>query len=711
MPCPRAVPLTLFLTLAACTASRKEPAAPARVEGSQGATLSTRAAAAPAASGGQAARGVDTAAMDRAVSPGDDFYGFANGTWQRTAEIPPDRAGTGAFLRVFQVVEARNRAIVEEAARSDAPEGSDARRVGDLFASFMDEAGVEAKGADPVRPELARIAAIGDARALASELGGLVRADVDVLNCTNLVTSRPLGLWVEQDLRDPTRNAAYILQGGLGLPDRSYYLDPAPRFAELRAKYTAHLGALLGLAGIADARAAAAQVVAFETRLARTHGTREDAGDVAKGYNPWTRADLERKAPGMDWTAFLAAAGLDRQPVLVVWQPTAIAGLAALVKSEPLSTWKAYLTARALDRAAPFLSKPFTNAWFAFHGTALTGTPSQPERWKRGVATVNGAVGEAVGRIYVQRYFPAEAKAEIQTMVENIRTAFGRRIDALAWMAPETKRQAREKLAVLQVGIGYPDRWKDLSGLRIVRGDLLGDVGRARLAEYRRNLAKLGQPPDRGEWCMLPQEVNAVNLPVRNALEFPAGFMEPPFYDRASTAAAKYAAVGAVIGHEISHSFDDQGALFDAQGKLRNWWTPADLKHFEDAGAKLVAQYGAYRPFPDLAVNGKLTLGENIADLAGLAAAYDAWRASLGGAPAPTVDGLTGDQQFFLSFAQTWQTKQREAALRRRILTDGHAPGQYRALTVRNLDPWYPAFAVKPGQALHLEPAERVRVW
>jgi len=661
-----------------------------------------------------AAHGVDPAAMDRSAVPGDDFYAFANGNYLRTAEIPADRSTTSAFLRVFEVVEKRNRTIVEETARGDAPAGSDARKVGDLYATFMDEAAIEAKGLDPLRPELARIAAIADARGLAAHLGGLVRADVDAINCTITATDRPLGLFVEQDLNEPSRNTAYLMQGGLGLPDKAYYLDDTPRFAELRAKYQAHLATMLGLAGSAsgaDAQARAARVLAFETRLARTHASREDTGDVAKANNPVTRAELEARAPGLDWAAFLGAAGLDRQPGFVLWQPTAVSGLAALAASEPLSTWKEYLTARALERAAPLLSKALADEAFAFNGTALSGTPQQPARWKRGLGVVDAALGEAVGRIYVQRHFPPEAKAEVEGMVENIRKAFGQRIDALDWMTPETKARAKAKLAVIEVGIGYPDRWKDFSGLEIVKGDLLGDVERTARFEYRRNLRKLGQAPDRGEWCMLPHTVNAVNLPARNALNFPAGFMEPPFFDRSATPAVKYAAVGSVIGHEISHSFDDQGGLFDEQGRLRNWWTPADLEHFHAAAARLVEQYGRYRPFPDLAVNGKLTLGENIADLAGLAAAYDGWRASLGGKPAPVVDGLSGDQQFFVSFAQTWQAKFREPALRRRILTDGHSPGQYRALTVRNVDGWYEAFGVKPGQALFLAPEERVRVW
>lgn len=666
------------------------------------------ASALPAASTGRA---VDVAAMDRSKRPGDDFYAYANGTFLRDAVIPPDRASTGSFLRVFEVVEGRTRALVEEAAGSQAAAGSDAWKVGALYRAFMDQAAIEARGLDPVRPELARIAALKDSRALAAHLGGLVRADVDAINCTNPTTDRPLGLWVEQDLNEPRRTTAYLMQGGLGLPDRAYYLEEGPRFVELRTKYQEHLATMLSLAGLKDAPARAARVVAFETKLARTHASREDTGDVQKGNNPVTRAQLEAKAKGLDWKAFLGAAGLERQPAFILWQPSAVVGLAALVKSEPLGTWRDYLTARALERAAPFLPKAFDDASFAFHGTVLNGTPEQSARWKRALAVVDGALGEVVGRLYVAKHFPPEAKAEVKAMVENVRAAFGRRIDALDWMSAPTKARAKEKLAILEVGIGYPDRWRDFSGLELVEGDLVGNVERAGLFQYKEALAKLGKQPDRGEWCMLPHTVNAVNLPVRNALNFPAGFMEPPFYDRSASLAAKYAAVGAVIGHEVSHSFDDQGAQFDAEGRLRSWWTPEDLAHFQAAGEKLVAQYSGYRPFPDLAVNGKLTLGENIADLAGLAAAYDGWRAALGSAPAPILDGLTGEQQFFVSYAQTWQSKAREESLRRRIATDGHAPGPYRALTVRNLDAWYAAFGVQPGQALYLAPEERVRVW
>jgi putative endopeptidase len=685
--------LSITALLASCAATRPAP----------GPTAPTATTA--------SASGIDLAGLDRATIPGNDFYGYANGAWQKTAVIPPERAYAGPFLDVVDTVSARTRAIDEDAARAAAPAGTEQQQVGDYYASFMDEAGIEAKGLAPLRSTLARVAAIADKTALASELGGSIRADVDALNATDFYTDHVLGLWVEQDLNVPTRNAAYLLQGGLGLPDCSYYTEEPARFVELRARYRAHLSAMLSLAGFADADARAGRVLELETRLARTHASRTDSVDVARANNPWTRADFDARAPGLDWSAFLGAAGLDRQAAFIAWHPGAVTGLAALVQGAPLETWKEYLTVRALEHAAPFLPKAFVDERFRFYGTTLNGTPRLLERWKRGTAFTDQALGDAVGKVYAARYFPPEARRELQGMVAQLLAAFGRRIDRLDWMAPATKVQAKAKLATLRVGIAYPDRWRSYAGLEVVRGDALGNAWRAELFEYRRALSKLALPPDRAEWVMLPQTVNAVNLPVRNALNFPAGFLEPPFYDRAANPAVKFASIGAVIGHEISHSFDDQGALFDASGKLSNWWTREDLAHFEAAGARLVAQFDAYRPFPDLSINGKLTLSENIADLAGLAVAYDGWRASLQGAPARVVDGLTGDQQFFLAYAQTWRTKEREEALRESIQTNGHAPGSYRAQTVRNLDAWYGAFGARPGQALYLAPAERVRVW
>jgi putative endopeptidase len=397
--------------------------------------------------------------------------------------------------------------------------------------------------------------------------------------------------------------------------------------------------------------------------------------------------------------------------VIVAWHPRAIAGLSALVASEPLDVWKDWLTFHAIDRNAAVLPRAFLDERFAFHGRTLSGIPQIAERWKRAVDATGAALGEAVGQLYVERYFPPQAKESVREMVSNIVAAFDRRIGQLDWMSPATKAKAREKLKTLQVGVGYPDKWIDYSGLEVVRGDAFGNYQRAALFEYRRNLARLGRPSDKTEWAMTPQTVNAVNLPLQNAINFPAAILQPPFFDPAAPAAVNYGAIGATIGHEISHSFDDQGALFDAQGRLANWWTKEDFAHFEASGAQLAAQYDQYMPFPGLHVNGKQTLSENIADLAGLAAAYDAWRMSLGGARAPSEGGFTGEQQFFLAYAQSWRSKTREPQLRQQIITDGHAPDAYRAATVRNLDAWYPAFAVKPGQRLFLAPENRVRVW
>jgi predicted metalloendopeptidase len=558
---------------------------------------------------------------------------------------------------------------------------------------------------------LDRIAKIADKQALSRRLGAELRADVDPLNNTNFYTDHVLGLWVEQDLDDPSRQAPYLLQGGLGMPDRSYYLDEDAPKAELRTKYQAHVTAMLRLAGIRDAESKGAKIVAFEKRLAAVHVSREDSEDITKANNRWTRTDFGTRAKGLDWNAFFESAGLSGQATFVVWHPSAVTGLAALVKSEPLALWKDYLTARALDHAAKFLPKAFVDEHFAFYDKAMRGVAAPLPRWKQAIQRTNDALGYAVGKVYVERFFPEESKRAVEALVQNVVAAFGRRIDALAWMAPTTKAKAKEKLSTLKVGVAYPDVWRSYADLDVVRGEALANFERAELFEYHRTLQKLSHPVDRGEWVMLPQVVDAVNLPVRNALNFPAGILVPPFFDAAATAAANYGNTGATIGHEISHSFDDQGAQFDAQGRVANWWTPEDLARFQASGAALAAQFSAYRPFPDVAVNGKQTLSENIADLAGLAVAYDAWRTSLGGDPAPMQDGLTGDQQFFLAYAQSWQSKVREETQRLRLATDAHAPGAFRAATVRNLDPWYDAFGVKAGDALYVAPAFRVRVW
>ena len=668
-------------------------------------------AAFPESGPAETAPGIDLDGIDRSVAPGDNFFAYANGTWLKTTEIPADRSSYGIGSMLEELTSQRTAALIKEAASGPAPAGSEARKIADYYASYMDDAAIEAKGLRPLEPALDRIAGIADKQALARAIGGTLRADVDVLNNTNFHTGNLFGLWVAQDLDEPAKYSPFLLQGGLGMPDREYYLDPSPRMAEIRSKYQAHIAAVLKLAHVADAEAKAARIFDLEHSIAGTHRGRAESEDVVRGNNHWTRQDFEKNAPGLDWSAFFAEAGLGREPVFVVWQPSAVTGISALVAAQPLETWKDYLVFRAIERASAFLPKAFGDEAFAFYGQVLTGTPKQRDRWKRGVAATNAALGEAVGKLYVRRYFPAQEKARAQEMVRNLMEAFRQRIDRLDWMAPETKARAKAKVATLKVGVGYPDKWRDYSGLEIVRGDVLGNAERAGLFEYRRNLKKLGQPIDRDEWVMTPQTVNAVNLPVMNAMNFPAAILQPPYFDSARTAAMNYGATGATIGHEVSHSFDDQGALFDETGRLHNWWTREDFAHFQAAAAALVKQYDGYRPFPDLAVNGKLTLSENIADVAGLAAAYDAYRLSLGGKEAPVVQGLSGDKQFFLAFTQSWRQKIREPALRQRILTDSHAPGEYRADTVRNLDAWYDAFDVKPGEKLYLAPAGRVHIW
>ena len=653
--------------------------------------------------------GFDISGMDRNIVPGDNFFEFANGTWVKHTEIPPDRSSYNSFAVLTEKALARTRAIIEETAANKSASG-EARKIGDYYTAFMDEAGIEAKGVAPMKPELDAITAIADKPALARAIGQTVRADVDLLNSTDFYTDRLFGLWVSQHLDKPTQYAPYLLQGGLGMPDRDFYLQ-AGRFVALRTAYQAHIAKVLSLAGIADSDAKAARILTLETDIARVHATQEETNDVKKGANYWGRADFAVKAPGLDWNAFFDGAGLQQPAEFIVWQPKAVTGIAKLIGSQPLDTWKEYLAFHALDGASPTLPKPFADENFAFYGTTLNGTPQQQERWKRAVTAVDHALGEAVGKIYVQRHFSAATKARADEMVKNILAAFDKRIDAVAWMTPQTKARAKAKLAGLKVGMGYPDVWRNYSALEIRPDDALGNAERASLFEYQRNLAHLGKPVDHGEWFLLPQEVNALNVPLENRLIFPAAILEAPFFDALADDAVNYGAIGSVIGHEISHSFDSSGALFDETGRMANWWTPADFKRFEAAGAALAAQYDGYHPFPDAAVNGKLTLGENIADVAGLATAYDAFKLSQAGKPAITLEGFTPDQRFFLGFAQNWRSKAREAALRNTLMTNVHAPGLFRSETVRNQDAWYPAFDVKPGQQRYLAPDKRVKVW
>jgi predicted metalloendopeptidase len=656
------------------------------------------------------AAGIDLAGMDTSVAPGDDFNAYANGGWIKATPIPADKPSYGIGEILVDETRKRTLALIQEAAQAGSAASGDTRKIADFYASFMDEAAIEAKGIAPLKPQFDTIAAIADRHDLARVLGGNLRADVDPLNDTNFETRNLLGVWVTQGLTDPSHSFPYLLQGGLGMPDRDYYLSTTPHMAELRKQYRAHMAATFKLAGFDDPEARAARVFALETKMAAVHATRVESEDV-NGVVSWKREELPAKAPGLDWAALLDAAGLKDAPVFMIWHAKAVPGLSALAAAEPLDSWKDWLRFHAVERAANLLSKPFVDERFNFAGRALSGIPELRPRWQRGVDYTNQALGEAVGRLYVERYFPPETKAKVQAMVGDLVKAFGKRIDALTWMSPETKAKAKQKLETLKVGVGYPDRWQDYAGLEIVKGDALGNAQRADLFEYRRQLAKLHQPVDRDEWWMTPQTVNAVNLPLQNALNFPAAILQSPYFDAHADAAHNYGSMGAIIGHEISHSFDDQGSQFDAAGRLANWWTKQDFDHFKAAGEALAAQFDAYRPFPDLAVNGHQTLSENIADVAGLLAAYDAYRLSLSGQPDVVKDSLSGDRRFFVSFAQSWRSRIRDAALRTEISTDGHAPEQYRADTVRNLDAWYDAFPVAPSQKLYLAPKDRVRVW
>ena len=666
--------------------------------------------AAPLTAQQRAATGLDVAGMDTTVRAGVDFYRFANGGWNRTTEIPADRSSVTAGLATTQRARAQLAALIRQDAATSAGSG-DRRRIGAFYTAFLDTAALATRGMSPIRPLLDSIAKIGDATTLARFFGAHLRADVDVLNSGAMHTENVFGLWVDADFDQPTRTAAILLQGGTALPDRSYYIDSSAKMSSIRAAYRAHVGRMLAMAGVRDTASMADAVLALETKLARVHWSQEDSWEPVKGNNHWARADFPTKAPGLQWEEFFRAAHLADVDTLVAWQPSAIVGISALVATEPLASWRALLTYHAVMHRAAELPPAVDREFFDFFGRTLTGAPQQASRTDRAVDATNAALGYAVGRDYVARYFPASAKVRVQRMVTNIVAAFNRRIDALSWMAPSTRAEAKAKLRTLRVGIGYPDRWPTYDGLRLAADDGYGNAERVERFQYAQAIAALGKPLDRAAWVMTPQTVNAVNMPQRNALNFPAAILQRPYFDPERSDAMNYGAIGTIIGHEVSHSFDNLGAAFDSRSRLRNWWTPSDSAHFAEVTGQLARQFDAYRPFPDAGVNGRLTLAENIADLAGITAAYDAWRASLGGKPAPVVGGLTGDQQFFISYAQNWRAKFREPALRRLLLTNGHAPGFYRALTVRNLDAWYDAFGVRQGDSLYLTPAERVRIW
>ncbi|MFL6747923.1 MAG: M13 family metallopeptidase [Sphingomicrobium sp.] len=657
------------------------------------------------------ASGLNLAAMDKSVKPGDDFYAYANGNWMKTTEIPADRSSVGGFFIADQQREKNARALLDGILQSNPAAGSDEARIRDYYNAYLNTDAIDKAGMAPAKADLDAIARIGDKRALSAAIGSTLRADVDPLNATNFSTDNLFGIFVTQGLSTPGEQIPYILQGGLGMPEREYYLSSSADMAGLRTKYRAYVETVMKEAGNADPKAAADRIIALETKIANAHVTRAESEDFAKGAKIWTRAELEKNAPGLDWAALLGAAQLGSVPKFQAYHAGSIPRLAALVGSEPLDAWKDWLAFHTLNQQAPVLPKAIRDASFAFNGTALGGATEQRPRDALALNSVGNNLQDAVGKAYVAKYFPPESKTEIQGMVDKIKSAFATRVQALDWMAPSTKQEALKKVETIVVGVGYPDSWRDYSSLTISPTDAYANLKNAGLYEYRHQLAKIGKPMDRAEWWMPPQLVNAVNLPVQNALNFPAAILVRPFFDPKADAAFNYGAIGGVIGHEISHSFDNNGALFDSTGRLRNWWTPADFSRFQQSGDALAKQYDSYEPFPGLHVNGKLTLGENIADVAGLQAAYEAYRASLNGKEAPVLDGLTGDQRFFIAYAQSWATKMRDEALKARIATDGHAPGNYRALTVRNIDAWYKAFNVQPGDKLYLAEDKRVKVW
>jgi putative endopeptidase len=648
--------------------------------------------------------GFDLKGMNAQVSPGSSFYEYGNGTWLKTTPIPDDKSNYGMFTVLGDRSEERTKEIITNA---NAKQGAEGKKIADYYQTFMDEKTIEAAGMKPLKASLAKIAKIKDAK-------GLVLQFAD--NARHFSTS-PFVTAVTQDEKAPETHIANIAQGGLGLPDRDMYDVKAAQFEPLRVGYKKYIASMLTLLGEKDAEKRAGDIYALEEKIAAVHWTRTQNRDPQKTYNKLTIDELVKLAPDVEWKVWLGATGLGKVKTVNVNQPTAVTGIAALVKSEPLTVWKDYLTLHAASEAAPFLSKTFVDTQFDFYGKTLTGTPQIEERWKRGVHGVTGSMGEAVGKLYVGKYFTPATKAAADALVKNLLVAMGQRLDALAWMGPETKAKAKAKLATYNPKIGYPKKWRDYSKLVVKKGDALGNAERAAAFEYDRLLAKLGKPVDRDEWGMTPMTVNAYYNPVLNEIVFPAAILQPPFFDANADDAVNYGGIGAVIGHEISHGFDDQGSQYDATGKLENWWTKDDETKFRAATSKLVAQYNTYCPFPAKdgkpaqCVKGELTLGENIADLAGLTVAYNAYQLSLGGKPAPIIDGLTGDQRFFLGWAQVWRRLYRDQELANRLVTDPHSPSEFRTSVVRNLDAWYDSYKVSAGQKLYLPADQRVKIW
>ncbi len=650
--------------------------------------------------------GLDLAAIDPTIAPGDDFYRHTNNGWLKNASIPADRSAYGGALR--ETTESRTRDIMESAGRLGTANG---RKIADYYRAWTDEAVLDRRGLEPVKPELARIAAVTTPAALARELAALSWGDLPNPNGASRPDAAPIASGVSVDVKQPTRYVPSLSQGGLGLPDRDYYLVDAPANVSARNAYRAHIAKLFALAGFDDPEGRAARVYALEDKIARGWWSREQSRQAEKRYNPHSRVELIARAPGLDWDAYLAAAGIDGQPVYIVAQPSSIAASAGLARDVGLADWRDYLAFRALRNFAPCGPKAFREADFDLNGRVLQGTPKMPEAWKQAVVQTDRALGQAVGEIYLARYFPPSSRAQVTEMTRQLKLAMGRRIQGLTWMTAPTKAKALAKLANLRVEVGGQSPLRDYAKLEVKPGEAFENLLRAQAFTHARVIGRLGRPVDRGEWSMNPQTINAQSNSTLVKVMFPAGYLQPPNFDPNADAAVNYGAIGRVIGHEISHQFDDQGSKYDETGALNNWWAPTDLERFQKATAALAAQYDSYEPIPGLHINGRLTLGENIGDLAGLAIALDAYHASLNGKPAPVLAGLTGDQRYFLSFAQTHRSLQRENALRAQLISDPHSPNEWRAAEVRNVDAWYAEFGVKPGQKMYLAPDARVRVW
>jgi len=637
--------------------------------------------------------GFDLSGMDKSVQPGDDFYAYANGTWAKNTQIPADKSNYGMFTALNDLSQTRTREIL------DAAKGDPNSMIGRAYASYLDSTTVEAKGLAPIQPWLNKIRAV-EKPGLAALLAEADRNGVQHF----------FGGYVGQDDKNPDVYTYIIFQGGIGMPDRDFYLKENERNTALQAAYLKHLENVLTLAGEANAPARAKAIYDFEKQVATVHWDKNDSSDATKAYNKMTIAELGKAAPGFDWPTFIRGLGV-KEDTLIVSQPSAFTGEAKLIADAPIAVIRDQLLVRSLDSFAGVLPDAVAKEAFSFYSTALSGTPQMEERWKRGVDFTTGSLGDAVGKDYVAKYFPPETKAAMDTLVKNILASMGSRIDGLTWMQPATKVKAREKLANFTTKIGYPDQWKDYSKLEIRADDLFGNSLRSNQFAHDDNIGHLGGPIRRWEWFMTPMTINAYANFGMNEIVFPAAILQPPFFDPHADAAVNYGGIGAVIGHEVSHHFDDQGAKYDETGKLADWWTPADVAAFEAAGKALIAQYNAYEVLPGEKLDGTFTLGENIGDLAGLTVAYDAYKKSLGGKEAPVIDGLTGDQRFFLGWAQVWRRNYREQNLSQRITTDPHSPSIQRTWVSRNLDPWYKAYQIKQGQKLYLEPKDRVRIW